>query len=122
MDGCPAQGYAFIDVLELANPHDQLHDVLDQEQRPHLKSLGIIECLSVAATIRAADAALKATHIDACKICLADGLGGKGYFVFTGELHDVEFGLATAIEATGVGLLAGSEVIARPHDDFLNML
>jgi len=115
-------GNAFIDTLELPNPHEQLNHVLDESRRPQLKALGIFECFSIAATIRGADAALKATDIQACAIHLADGLGGKGYFLFTGELFDVESAMEAGLAQVGTGLLAGSEIIARPHPDFLDAI
>ena len=113
---------AFIDLLELPNPHDELNAVLDQPQRPPLKALGIFECYSIASTVRGADAALKAAEIKACQIQLADGLGGKGYFLFSGELFDVEAGMEAGLNAIGDGLLAGYEIIPRPHPDFLDVL
>ena len=38
---------AFIDILELPNPHDELNAVLDQPQRPPLKALNIGETHSI---------------------------------------------------------------------------
>ena len=113
---------ALIDLLELPNPHEQLNTVLDQVQHPQIQSIGIFECYSIASTIRGADAALKAAEISACKIQLADGLGGKGYFLFSGELFDVEAAMEFAIKAIGDGLLAAQEIIPRPHPDFVDVL
>ena len=57
------------------------------------------------------------TEVSAARLGLADGLGGKGYFVFTGRLHDVEASMDAGCEAVGEGLLAGREIIANPHPD-----
>ena len=91
--------------------------VLDAERPIVPGALGILESFSLAGLIRAADAALKATEIAANKIRLGDDIGGKGYFVFSGELHDVETSMEVAIERLGAGLLAGREIIANPHED-----
>ena len=87
-----------------------------------LSSLGVVESYSVASVIRGADAALKRANIEAISIRLANDLGGKGYFVFTGDLHDVESAMDAAVGAIGAGLLAGQEVIANPHADFIKTL
>ena len=57
---------------------------------------------------------------DVC-IQLANGLGGKGYFVMTGILHDVQDSVERAknyIKSTG--MLAGCEVIASPHPEMID--
>jgi microcompartment protein CcmL/EutN len=48
---------------------------------------------------------------------LARGIGGKAWFILRGELPDVEAAVAAAQQAAGSGLLAGAEIIARPHGD-----
>lgn len=112
-----------VDWLLLPFPHVQLEALLGEGARPaEPQSLGILEAYSVAAIIRAADAALKAAEIDGMRLALADGLGGKGYFIFTGVQHDVEEGLAAGRAAIGEGLIAGAELIANPHADMIEAL
>ena len=83
-------------------------------------ALGIVESFSVAATVLGADKAAKVSQIELVEIRLANGIGGKGYFVFTGDLEDVEASLAAARDLiTADGLLAGSEIIANPHPDLI---
>jgi microcompartment protein CcmL/EutN len=83
-------------------------------------SLGILETLAAATCLQAADIAAKATPVQLAEIRLANGLGGKGYFVMTGELADVEGALAAARDfAAGAGLLAACELIPAPHPDLL---
>jgi microcompartment protein CcmL/EutN len=108
---------ALIDHLFLPNPHPQLEQVLEAPRTVSEGAVAIIETYSIAATIRAADAALKAAEVNARRIRLADEIGGKGYFIFVGELHDVEAAMLAAETAAGDGLLAGSEIIANPHPD-----
>ena len=115
--GLAAASDALIDSIVLANPHAQLEAVLEAERPTMQGALGIIESYSLAGLIRAADAALKATEIMANKIRLGDDIGGKGYFVFSGELHDVQVAMDAAVEHLGPGLLAGQEIVANPHED-----
>jgi microcompartment protein CcmL/EutN len=86
-------------------------------------ALGIIESFSVSTCIAAADKAVKIAPIKLIEIRLANGIGGKGYFILTGELSDVEVACNAAKEyISAEGLLAGCEVIASPHKDLLRKL
>jgi microcompartment protein CcmL/EutN len=53
-------------------------------------ALGILESSTVATAIDAADAGVKAAEVELAAIRLADGLGGKGYVMFSGTLAEVE--------------------------------
>jgi microcompartment protein CcmL/EutN len=113
-------GTLLVDQLELAQVAEALLAALGGKHAPHLLSLGIVECISVASTTLAADAACKAADVALAELHLADGIGGKGYFVITGEQSDVEAALAGAVGAIPAAQLTGQELIARPHDDFLH--
>ena len=64
--------------------------------------------------------AAKATPVQLIEIRLANGLGGKGYFVMTGELPDVEDSLEAAAEfVKSKGMLAAREIIPSPHPDLI---
>lgn len=111
---------SLIDTLLLPFPHAQLAPLLTAAVQPTgAEALGVLEAFSVAATIRAADAVLKAALVDGIVLRLADDLGGKGYFVFSGQQHDVEEGLAHGAAAIGKGLLAGREMLANPHPEMV---
>ncbi len=84
-------------------------------------ALGIIEAFSVASCVAAADIAAKNAPVQLVEIRLANGLGGKAFFVMTGELTDVESSVAAAKDyIKAEGLLAGCEIIAAPHIDLIN--
>lgn len=83
-------------------------------------AIGVIESFSVATCVEAADIAAKATPIQLVEVRLANGLGGKAYFVMTGELADVEDSLETAKEyVKKEGMLTASELIPAPHPDLI---
>jgi microcompartment protein CcmL/EutN len=83
-------------------------------------AIGVIETFAVATCVQAADIAVKATPVQLVEIRLANGLGGKAYFVMTGELADVEDALAAAKKhAMKEGMLAGAELIPAPHPDLI---
>lgn len=83
-------------------------------------SIGVIETFAVATCVQAADIAAKLTAIQLVEIRLANGLGGKGYFVMTGDLADLEASLAAAKEfVKKEGMLAACELIRAPHPQLL---
>lgn len=120
--GRAVAGDTLIDRVLLPNPHDALLALLDGAAPPALEALGVLESYGVASTIRGADAALKAAQVAPVSIGLARDLGGKGFFVFTGLLHDVEEAMKAGKSAIGPGLLAGAEIVANPHADVAGAL
>lgn len=83
-------------------------------------AIGVIETFSITTCVVAADIAAKAADIKLIEIRLSNGLGGKGYFVMTGPLTDVEAAMEKAKEyASKDGLLTSSSIIENPHPDLL---
>lgn len=97
--------------------HDQGPESLDRE------ALGVLETLSVASTIRAADLASKTASLTAVGLHLARGIGGKSWVAFRGEVSDVEAGIeAGAADAVRHGLLVRRLVIPNPHASMATVL
>lgn len=120
--GAQAAGEALVDRLFLPQPHLQLLPAVRAGARgfPHEASeeaAGLLELHSVAAALRSADAACKAAEVRLQLLHLARGIGGKAWFILRGDLDSVEAAVMAATQAAGDGLLAGAEVIARPHGD-----
>jgi microcompartment protein CcmL/EutN len=120
--GAAAAGESLVDRLFLPQAHGQLLPAIRAGSRgfPHQASeqaAGLLELHSVAAALRSADAACKAAEVRLQLLHLARGIGGKAWFILRGELAAVEAAVLAATEAAGEGLLAGAEVIARPHGD-----
>ena len=107
-----------MDWLLLPHVHPSIPAALEGGARPRVDgALGVLELLGVAATLRAADAALKAADTVLVALHLARGVGGKGYFAFAGDQHAVEAALEAGELAVAPELRAGYELIARPHDE-----
>ncbi|MDR1491093.1 MAG: BMC domain-containing protein [Desulfovibrio sp.] len=86
-------------------------------------SLGVIETYSVAAAIRAADAAVKAAEVTLMDVRMALGLGGKGYVLLLGDVAAVKASVnAGSAMAAESGLLVGTLVIARPAPAFFDQI
>jgi microcompartment protein CcmL/EutN len=81
-------------------------------------AIGVVETRSVAAIIGAADAGVKGASVSLPLIRLADGLGGKGYCLFAGEVHDVEEAVAEAVRSLADPRdLVARVVIPRLHEE-----
>lgn len=77
---------------------------------------GIVETNTVASVVEAADAGVKAAAVSLPAVRLADGLGGKGYAVFTGPVAEVEAAITAAVERIAPsGHLLRSVIIAQIH-------
>jgi len=82
-------------------------------------ALGVIETVTAAVAIVAADAAAKAAEVVIRDVRLANGIGGKGVVLVTGRVGDVEAAIAAGRdEALRLGLLTRSVVIPRVHPQF----
>ncbi len=120
--GLQAGGDLVVNDLFLPNVHrDVVPAITGSTTIEDFGAIGVVETFSIASCVVAADKAAKMSPAKLVEIRLAQGLGGKAYFVITGELADVEASLATATEhVREEGLLAGWEIIPRPHPDLVS--
>ncbi len=82
------------------------------------EALGIVETSTVAAVIDAADAGVKAADVKVSSVRLADGLGGKGYVLFSGVVAEVEAAVEAAEARTEPhGSLVRVDVISQLHGE-----
>lgn len=88
-----------------------------------IESLGIIETVSVASSIIAADIAVKTAEVELIEICLAQGLGGKGFVLVSGNLNNVLASIeAGIIPIREKGLLLREEIIPSPDSLLINKI
>lgn len=82
-----------------------------------VQAVGIMESFSLATMIVCADQILKAAELEPIELRLGNGLGGKAYFTYTGDVAAVQSGTAAGKAiAEEKGLLVNSEVIPSPSD------
>ena len=62
------------------------------------EALGVVETGTVSAAVHAADAGVKAANVVLSALQMADGLGGKGYVLFSGSVAEVEAAVEAAAE------------------------
>lgn len=117
--GREVAGAALVDVVYLPDVHPHVVSSLAGARREDAgEALGVVEASTAAATIDAADAGVKGARVTICDLRLADGLGGKGYVVFGGELAEVEAAVAHGVErVAGSGRALAHVVIPQLHAD-----
>ncbi len=108
---------ALVDKLFLPRIHPSVFTALSLTSQPVSgEALGIIETVTAAVCIVAADAAAKAAEVNLVELRMADGLGGKSFVLMEGTVADVEAGVAAGVaKVTAEGLLVRKVVISHLH-------
>lgn len=117
--GADTAGDTLMDSLVIPRLHPEvLPAIRGETPAGAVAAVGVVETLTVAAAVRAADAAVKTAAVQLLAVRLARGLGGKGYVTYTGDVGSVQAATAAASEAARVsgGYLAAT-VIPAPHGD-----
>lgn len=116
-EGLHYGGSAVIDSLFIPNIREDIFPALvGAGQDIEIDSVAIIETFSVASAIVLADTALKRNEVKLLDLRIAQGLGGKAYFIITGPLYEVEEAARHVETLAEPGMLTNIEVIAAPHE------
>jgi len=107
-----------VDQLLLPNVHPSVFPALMSATPPRDdEALGIVETVTAAICIVAADAAVKASDVQLLEIRLANGLGGKSFVLMEGTVADVEAAVAAGVELVKEeGLLIRQVIISQLHE------
>lgn len=113
-----------VDTFVLPNVHPSVFPALTATTEvDNVRAVGVIETFTLAASIVAADAAVKAARVELIEIRLPFALGGKAFVVFTGEISAVRAGVNSAVELLkDEGVIDSFVVIPSPHKDLVEKL
>jgi microcompartment protein CcmL/EutN len=121
--GREVAGQSIVDEVFLRDIHPDVLDAVRGVRAPGSgEAVGVIETSTAAATIEAADAAVKGAAVFVMEINLADDLGGKGYALFCGAVSDVEAAVSIGVARIPEEALVGSVVIPQLHSEMGNNL
>ena len=111
-------GEFFIDSIIIPNVDPGVFQAITGATMPErVQAVGIMESFSLATMIVCADAILKAAELEPIELRLGNGLGGKSYFTYTGDVAAVQAGTDAGLEiAKEKGLLVDAEVIPSPSE------
>ena len=100
VEGLRVGAEALTDEVFLPDVHRQVYDAVSGKRRDaEGDALGVIEASGLAATVVAADKAVKTAAVTVVEIRLGDGLGGKGITHVTGTVHDVQAAIEAGLAA-----------------------
>ena len=110
---------AVLDTVYLPHVHPTVFAAVQgARQVSKYESLGVIESSTVASIILAADSAVKGADVTLLEIRLANGMGGKGLALVTGEVADVEAAIDIGTDAIqGQDRWMRSTVIPSLHQE-----
>ncbi|XVG94853.1 BMC domain-containing protein [Eubacteriales bacterium KG127] len=122
--GLDISGEFLVDSLVIPNVHHGVFPAIVSATMPEeIQAVGILESYSQATMVTATDAVLKVADLEAIELRLATGLGGKAYFVFTGDVAAVKAGIEVGKEIIGGnGMLIDAEVIPSPSKKLIEKL
>jgi len=107
--GRQAGGADLLDYVLLPQVHRDVVECIGGHRAPQATdALGVIETVTAAAAIHAADAGIKGALVTLIEVRLADGLGGKGIVLFSGLVADVQ-----AAVQSGIGALERTDLLVR---------
>ena len=122
--GVGAAGHALVDSLLIPNVDERVVAAMAGAcPAEGAQAVGVLETFSLASSINAADAAVKAADVELIEVRLGRGMGGKSFVVVTGEVAAVEASVRAAEALDGMeGLIASRVVIPSPHPDLIRAL
>ncbi|MCZ7588117.1 MAG: BMC domain-containing protein [Gaiella sp.] len=110
--GREAAGSSLVDVVFLPDVHPDVVASLGGARRVDGgEALGVIETMTVAAAIDAADAGVKGARVTIRDLRLADDLGGKGYVLFGGDVAEVEAAVGCGVARTAASAQEVTHVV-----------
>jgi microcompartment protein CcmL/EutN len=116
------------------------NDILDEVFLPHVdrqviealdgarafagyESLVVLETTTIAAIVRATDAAVKGAQVELAEMRLGSGLGGRGLAILTGERTDVEAAAEIAARSlAGRNVTLCHSIVSNVHEQIAEHL
>lgn len=117
-------GEYYVDSMVIPNVHPEVFPSITGSTCPEkIGAIGIVESFSIAVMMETADIILKAAELEGIELRLGNGIGGKSYFTYTGDVAAVKSGTdAGKSVAQEKGLLVNFEVIPSPSKLLLEFL
>lgn len=117
-------GEYYVDSMVIPNVHPEVFPSITGSTCPEkIGAVGIVESFSIAVMMETADTILKAAELEGVELRLGNGIGGKSYFTYTGDVAAVTSGTDAGKAAMQEkGLLVNFEVIPSPSERLLEFL
>lgn len=118
--GLQAASSDVVDDVFLPDVHPQVVQSLDGERTFNgIASFVVLETSTVAAILRATDAAVKCAQVELAEMRVGNGLHGRGLAILTGELTDVEAAAEIAQRVlSGRNVTLCHSIVSNVHEQF----
>jgi microcompartment protein CcmL/EutN len=122
--GVQAARAEILDEVLLPNVHPQVVKSLDGARSfKGTQSLVVLETSTIAAIVRATDAAAKGAQVEIAELRIGNGLGGRGLAILSGELSDVEAAAEIAAQClAGRNVTFCHSIVSNVHEQFVARL
>jgi bacterial microcompartment shell protein len=123
-EGMQAAAAEILDEVLLPQVHPRVVEALDgARQFAEYESLVVLETSTIAAIVRATDAAAKGAMVEVAELRLGSGLGGRGLAMLTGDRTDVEAAAEIAARClTGRNVTLCHSIISNIHKQIAERL
>jgi microcompartment protein CcmL/EutN len=123
-EGMQAASAEILDEVFLPQVDRQVVEALDgARQYARYESLVVLETSTMAAIVRATDAAAKSAQIEVAELRLGRGLGGRGLAILIGQRTDVEAAAEIAARSlAGRDVTLCHSIISNVHEQFASRL
>jgi microcompartment protein CcmL/EutN len=114
----------YVDDLVIANLDEQVAAALSGcTVPPAAAALGVMEFFSIAASVVAADAAVKAADVSLLEVRLGLGIGGKSFVTLTGSVASVQAAVSAGAKgAAEKGMVVCTSVIPSPSAEIFRAM
>jgi len=119
-----AAGADILDEVFLPQVHPRVIDAIEGDRVfKKYESFVVLETSTIAAIIRATDAAAKGAQVEVAELRLGSGLGGRGFAILTGQRTDVEAAAeAAALSLAGRNGTLCHSIVSNVHEQFADHL
>ncbi len=117
-------GPLIVDDMIIPNVHPSIFPAITATNMvSEIRAVGILESFTIASMIIAADSALKAAYVEAIELRLGTGIGGKSFFIITGDVASVQAAIDVgAKHAIERGFMVEKVVIPSPSEKIKQFL
>jgi microcompartment protein CcmL/EutN len=123
-EGMQTAEAAVIDEVFLPQVHRQVLEALEGARAfANYESIVVLETSTMAAIVRATDAAAKGAMVEVAELRIGSGLGGRGFAILTGARTDVEAAAEIATQSlAGRNVTLCHSIISNVHEQFAERL
>jgi bacterial microcompartment shell protein len=123
-EGMQTADAAVLDEVFLPQAHPQVVEALEGARAfTNYESMVVLETSTIAAIVRATDAAAKGAMVEVAELRIGSGLGGRGLAILTGALTDVEAAAEIATQSlAGRNVTLCHSIISNVHEQFAERL